>query len=131
MNLTATQLIKKAILARSCLFFKDFKPINSLTTGEEIDAAFEDAEKKDVTQDATEEIRSSGIETGLPAPFSRNYETEINAHLIDGQYVGFVYYFAGGKYGEPGAIPWMDDAFFLDCKEELVTATKRTFTKKN
>ena len=130
MNLTPTQLIKKAILAKSCQFFEDFKPINSLATGEEIDAAFQDANDKDVTQDATEEIRSSGISTGLPAPYSRNYETEINAHLIDDQWVGFVYYFAGGKHSEPGAIPWMEDAFLLDCKEELITVTKRTFTKK-
>jgi hypothetical protein len=49
--------------------------------------------------------------------------------MPDGTWVGWTYWYGGGKHGEPSAMPWIEDAYNLDCKEERVMMTKRTFTK--
>ena len=128
-GLTATQLIKKAIVQRIAKQGKDDFQLPTQTP-EEIEAAYELAVEKDLHWDIVNEMRDSGIKTNLPAPYSRNYETEIHAHFIDGQWVAFVYYFGGGKYGNAEEIEWMEDAFFVDCKEEEKLVTIRTFSEK-
>jgi hypothetical protein len=35
----------------------------------------------------------------------------------------------GGKYGEPEAVEWIDDAYDLVCTEEEKVVTVRTFAK--
>ena len=49
--------------------------------------------------------------------------------MPDGSWVGWTYWYGGGKYGEPEAIDWMDDAYDLACTEEEKVVTVRTFTK--
>lgn len=69
--------------------------------------------------DAIEEVRCSGEDTGLPADWSRNYEaTAVASPLPDGTWVGWTYYHGGGKHSEPGAIPWMEDAYDVVGREE-------------
>jgi len=128
-TLTPHQLLKKKIVGRiNSQNYNDFhEPIG---TPEEIEAAYDLAVFKRIHWDFVEEVRDSGIKTDLPAPFNRNYEIDIHAHFIDNQWVAFPYYYGGGKYGEPGAMPWMEESFFVDCKEEERVVTVRTFSKK-
>lgn len=66
----------------------------------------------DWMQDATQEVRNSGQETGLPAQTSRHYECKaVAAQLPDETWVGWNYWFGGGKHGEPEAIEWMEGAY--------------------
>jgi len=128
-TLTSTQLIKKAIIQLlNDQNYVDYR--QPVTTAEEIEAAYDLAVEKRIHWDMQEEVRSGGIETDLPAPHSRHYEVDIHAQLIDSQWVGYNFFHGGGKHGQAESIDWMEDAFFVDCKEELVTITQRTFTKK-
>lgn len=129
MQLTATQLIKKAIVQRiNEQNYDDYQqPINTV---EEIEVAYDLAVEKDLHWDWENEVRSGGIETELPAPFSRHYECDIHAQKIDDQWVGYPFFYAGGKYGQPQEMEWISDAFFVDCKEEEKLVVVRTFSKK-
>jgi len=81
-------------------------------------------------QDTLSELRCSGEETGLRSKeYSRHYENDEVAVCVDGVWIGFTYWYGGGKHGEPDAIGWMEDAYFLDVTEEEVMTTVRTFTK--
>jgi hypothetical protein len=80
--------------------------------------------------DFVSEFRASGEDTGLPSQYSRHYEAkEVARKLTDGTWVGWTYWYGGGKHGEPGAIEWMEDAYFLDVKEEEKVVMVREFTK--
>jgi len=68
-------------------------------------------------------------ETGIPCEVSRHYESKsVAAQLKDGTWVGWIYWYGGGKHGEPGAVKWLEDAYFLEMKEE--TQVVKVFTKK-
>jgi hypothetical protein len=83
----------------------------------------------DETQDAQSEIRGGQVETGLPAQWSRHYESKaVAAQAPNGSWVGWTYWYGGGKHGEPEAIDWMDEAYDLNCKEEEKVVVVRTFT---
>jgi len=98
-------------------------------TAENVDELYEAADESYV-QGAHNKMRSSGIETGLPCKGSRHYESEsVAAKMPDGSWVGWTYWYGGGKYGEPEDIEWMDDAYDLDCAEEEKVVIVRTFTK--
>jgi len=98
-------------------------------TAENVDELYEAADESYV-QYARSEVRSSGIETGLPCKSSRHYESKsVAAKMPDGSWVGWTYWYGGGKYGEPEAIDWMDDAYDLACTEEEKVVIVRTFSK--
>ncbi|QGH72640.1 MAG: hypothetical protein [Myoviridae sp. ctThM1] len=82
-------------------------------------------------EDAISEIRYSGVETGLEGRYSRHYESEeVAIQCPNGDWVGFTYWHGGGKFGEPGAIEWIEYAYDLECKEEEKLVVVRKFTKK-
>lgn len=67
-------------------------------------------------------------ETDIKCDWSRHYESKSVAKKLDnGKWVGYTYWYGGGKHGEPEAIDWIDDAYFLEMKEEMRPV--RTFTK--
>ena len=75
-------------------------------------------------------VRSSGTNTGLECELSHHYESNaVAAKLPDGSWVGWTYWYGGGKHGEPEAVDWMDDAYAVDCAEEQKMVTVRTFTQ--
>lgn len=124
--MTPEQKIKSAILA---VVARWNKQAPAALSADNIDAVYGDADP-DHIQDAKEEIRGSGIETGLPCEWSRHYESKaVAAKMPDGTWVGWTYWYGGGKHGEPSAIDWMDDAYDLDCTEEEQVVTVRTFAK--
>lgn len=52
-------------------------------------------------------------ETRLECPSSRHYEAKSVARLVEGIWIGWTFWFGGGKYGEPSAMEWLNDAYFL------------------
>jgi hypothetical protein len=94
-----------------------------------IDEAWDLADD-DYLQDARSEVRSSGTDTGLKCDWSRHYESKaVAAQALDGSWVGWTYWYGGGKHGEPEAIDWISDAYDVACAEEEKTVVVRTFTK--
>ena len=82
-------------------------------------------------QDAIEEFRSGTHRTGIPCDWSRHYESRsVAAKMFDGTYVGWTFWFGGGKHGEPQAIDWMSDAYELDYRAEEKLVLVETFTKR-
>lgn len=127
MNMSPYQKIKWAILAKVAEW-KESPPID--VTTENVDSLYQSLVDEDGHWDARNEIRSGDEETGIPCNFSRHYESNsVAAKMPDGSWVGWTYWHGGGKYGEPEAIEWMEDAYGLACSEEEKTVIVRTFTK--
>ena len=101
-------------------------------TPENIDDLWDEYENQDSIYDATNEIRQSwDEETDIPCEGSRHYESKsVAAKMPDGSWVGWTYWYGGGKHGEPEAIDWMESAYNIDCVEEARVVTVRTFTKR-
>ncbi len=77
------------------------------------------------------DLREGDVETDLPSKdYSRHYECKEVACKCGDKWVGWTYWYGGGKHGEPESIDWIADAYFLDCVEEEVTIVKQTFTIK-
>ena len=128
--MTPEQKIKHAILLKA-IEWENIEPISEPITAENVDALYDTNNEDYELQDARDDFRCGGVETSIPAPPSRHYESESRAmQLPDGSWVGWTYWFGGGKHGEPEAIDWMEDAYELDCVEEQKTVTVRTFTEK-
>jgi len=88
-------------------------------TAENCAAVYSNAEDGNEFYDAKNEVRTSGIETSLSAPVSRNYNSvAVAAQCPDGQWVGWTYWYGGGKHGEPSAMDWMDSAYDVLMREE-------------
>jgi len=95
-----------------------------------VDAIYDRLCEEDLQWDAESEFRSSGESTGLECDWSRHYESDAVAKkLSTGKWVGWTYWYGGGKHGEPSAMDWMDEAYFLDVAEEEKLVTVRTFSK--
>lgn len=125
--MTPEQKIKSAILAKVAEW--DGKPRGDYNK-DNVDSLYQQLVDEDGHWDARSEIRSGDVETGLPCEWSRHYESKsVAAKMPDGSWVGWTYWYGGGKHGEPEAIDWMEDAYDLDCKEEEKVVTVRTFTK--
>jgi hypothetical protein len=132
-TMTPEQKLKHAILLKQYAWAKT-QPAESITA-ENIDRLYDTAEDDGGNgwglQDARSEVRCSGQRTGLKCEVSRHYESEsVAAKMPDGSWVGWTYWFGGGKHGEPEAIDWVDEAYDLDCLEEEKVVTVRTFTKR-
>ena len=98
---------------------------------EDINAIYADMEDEDELWDTLSEVRAGEVETGIPCEYSRHYESDsVAAQLPDGSWVGWTYWYGGGKHGDPESIDWMEDAYDLDCLEEVKLMTVRTFTKR-
>jgi len=81
--------------------------------------------------DLENEFRESGEKTNIECPLSRLYESQSVARkLSDGTWIGWTYWFGGGKHGEPEAIDWMTDAYELKIESETEKVIIiRTFSK--
>lgn len=127
--MTPEQKLKHAILLKSHQWAQT-QPAVAMTA-ENIDELYDEAEGEDCgLQDARNDVRCSGIRTDLPSPLSRHYEAdEVAAKMPDGSWIGWTYWYGGGKHGEPDSVPWMEHAYELSCAEEQKVVTVRTFTK--
>lgn len=100
----------------------------TFATPEEVEQAWGDDESDD-TLDELEAIREGEVETDIKADWNRYYESKSVAACINGRWVGWTYWYGGGKHGNPEEIPWMEDAYFLDCVETLELVKLRKFIK--
>lgn len=76
---------------------------------------------EDYFNDAEYEFRGGEKETNIdPENYSRHFEASSVAAKIDDKWVGWTYWYGGGKHAEPEAIEWKGDAYFLDVKEVMV-----------
>lgn len=124
MSMTPQQLIRYCIL--DVLARWEDRQIAADLTGEQVDELYED---EDELTDAKDEVRQGTHETGIPAPSSRHYESmSVAAQAPNGQWVGWTYWYGGGKYGEPEAIDWMGQAYPLDCASREEVVVTHTFT---
>ncbi|UZS00892.1 hypothetical protein [Pseudomonas phage vB_PsaM_M1] len=107
------------------------KPKVNLQSNEEVEALYEKMYDEDILWDAISEIRCSGINTNIACPYSRHYESQsVALQCIDGSWVGWTYWYGGGKHGEPESIDWIEHAYDLDVKEEEKLVIVREFSKK-
>ena len=76
------------------------------------------------------EFREGNVETGLDCEWSRHYESKsVASKMSDGSWVGWTYWYGGGKHAEPDIIDWVEGAYDLDCNEREVLTLVRTFSK--
>lgn len=82
----------------------------------------------DIHWEVISEFRRSGEPTGLNPDWSRHYESTAVARKCGDTWVGWTYWYGGGKFGEPDAVPWIEDTYLLDCVEHEELVTVRTFS---
>lgn len=125
MTNTAKELILKDVIKTAFNFddksFVD-KP-NNITWEDYYDELL-DGEMEDSLYDAMNDFRNSGTETNIPVgSYSRHYECVQVARVIDDAAVSWTYWFGGGKYSEPEAIDWIDEAYLVKHEEQTITMT--------
>ena len=126
--MTPQQKIKHLILAKAAEW--EDKNLGEVSAGN-VDELYDELVEADGHWDAKSEVRSGDVETGIPCDGSRHYESKsVAAKMPDGSWVGWTYWYGGGKHGEPEAIDWMESAYNIDCVEEERVVTVRTFTKR-
>ena len=127
--MTPQEKIKKEILLIA-IQQKDIS-FNGEITSENLESLYQQLIDDDLHWDYENEMRHGEIETNLPSQFSRHYEAkEVARKMSDGSWIGWTYWYGGGKFGEPEAIDWMSEAYDLSCKEEEKVIIVRTFEKK-
>ncbi len=123
--MTPIQKLRHAVLLQLASWDPDL--IFGEITAENVDDLYNDQEE---TEGAKSEIRGGQFETGLPSQRSRHYESkEVAAKMPDGSWVGWTYWYGGGKHGEPESIDWMEEAYDVQYEEEEKMVTVYTFTK--
>src|SRR5512143_1962441 len=125
MKMTPEQKLKWAILARVAQWEKRNVPEYPC---DNVDDLYDALVEADEHWDGKNEIRCGEVETSLPCPFSRHYESKAVAmKMPDGSWVGWTYWYGGGKHGEPEAIDWMEEAYDVECHEEEKLVVVQTF----
>jgi len=108
----------------------DFEEDASTITAENVEDLYGELEDKGEHWDYKSELREGDCETGLPCEWSRHYESKsVASKAPNGQWIGWTYWYGGGKHGEPEAIDWMNSVYFLNVTEEEKMVVVRTFTK--
>ncbi len=126
--MTPFQKLKHLVLLKQQVWEPEFLQGVEITA-DNVDALYEEHSQDWKLQDAKNEVRCSGTKTGLKAPYSRHYEVDaVAAKYVDGSWIGWAYWYGGGKHGEPEAIDWMEDAYAVNCTEEEKVVVVRTFT---
>ena len=124
--MTPTQKIKWLVLAQAASWAQEDPPPYPC---DDVDDLYAEAEERDELSDAVNEVRASGEDTDIETKdWNRHYERKsIAAQLPDGSWVGWTYWYGGGKHGEPESVPWMEDAYDVTMREE--TRVVRVFAK--
>lgn len=114
--------IKKEIIRQ----YADDKGVEfKLDSPEEIEKVYEELDQNDYICDIAQDFRGGQIETDIIPDWSRYYESKSVAAEIDGKWIGWTYWYGGGKHGQPEAIDWMGYAYFLQCIGEETIVIKK------
>lgn len=134
--MTPQQKLKWAILQKLASWRKlDLGPITAANVDELYDER--DSDGSGELHDARNEIRYSGEDTGLPVQgvdhmLARHYDSKsVAAMMPDGTWVGWIFWYGGGKFGDPDSINWIDGAYDVSCTEKPVTVIQRSFQIKS
>lgn len=128
--MTAEQKLKWAILALAASWAD--QTLTSVTA-ENVDALYDALVAEGGHWDAMNEVRSTGCRTELSRSVcirtTRHYEHyEVASPMPDGSWVGWTYWFGGGKFGEASAVEWMSLAYDVNHRAELKTISVNVFT---
>ena len=99
--------------------------------GEEYDLIIED-----FISEVQHETRRGDFETNITPPYLRHYEVKSVAMKLEHEdfdgYIGWNYYYGGGKHSNPQELEWVCDAYFLKLvKEEKILIIEKIFKKVN
>lgn len=123
--MTPTQKIKWLVLAKAAQWSGDEPPPYPCAI---VDTIYGAAWERDELHDAVSEVRGSGVDTDLDAEWNYHYESKaVAGRLPDGTWVGWTYWYGGGKHGEPESVPWMEYAYDVTMREE--TRVVRVFAR--
>lgn len=127
--MTPTQKIKATILYKAA-DRGDFK-LDKEITEDTVDTLYDEClVDEGIHYDYELDMRGGDVETNLPSQLTRYYETEeVASQMYDGSWVGWTYYYGGGKHSNPECIDWMSEAYNLEMKEHQELVTIKTFTK--
>lgn len=127
--MTPEQKVRYLVLAKAGEWESKYTPYYN-SGGDQLDALWEELIDNDEYWDAKSEVRAGEVETDIPCQSSRHYESKsVAAKLPDGSWVGWTYWYGGGKHGEPDAVNWIEYAYDLTCTEEEKVVVVRTFEK--
>ncbi len=129
--MTPQEKIKHLILIRDAEWEGDdaVDRAKAMTT-EQVDAGYNHLVFEEGNWDAKNEVREGEVETGIKCDWSRHYESKsVAARYLDGSWIGWTFWYGGGKHAEPEAIDWIEDAYDLNVTEEEKLVTVRTFAK--
>lgn len=90
---------------------------------------------EDYSHDVRGDLRQGEMVTNVCPDYSRHYESKsVAIHIEDFEgftgYIGWTYWYGGGKHGYPSEVDWIPYAYFLDLVEEKEVITiVRTFKK--
>lgn len=109
----------------------DFKNNNEITS-ENIEQIWQQMRDEDIHWDYMSEYRHCGTETGIKCEFSRYYESKsVACETRDGEWIGWTYWYGGGKHSAPEEIDWMSEAYEVEVKEYEKMVTVQEFKKKH
>lgn len=126
--MTPKQAIREDILCQA-IENGDIVDPKTFLSEDNIDRLYEELlAKEGLHWEYESDFRYSGEDTDLPCFGNQHYEAKyVAARLKDGRWIGWTFWYGGGKHSDPGSIPWMEDASFLRCTEEEIVITQRTF----
>lgn len=133
LKMTAEHKLKHLILLKA-VEMKYIEPLTEEVTAENVDALFEANNQDWELQDPKNELRGGQHETNLPVGYQGRglsyYESQsVAMQYLDGSWIGWTYWYGGGKHAEPEAIDWIEAAYDVTVTEEPRTIIHRTFTK--
>lgn len=87
---------------------------------------------EDYIRDIVSDFRESGEEIDNKVEQDRYYCYQDVAKKITGSedlYLGWTYYFGGGKHAQPDQVEWMEDCYLLTCREVEETRIIKIYEK--
>ena len=131
-DMTPEQMLMAIVVQRAIDDDFAFEEKPASITAKNVEELYDELRDDDAHWDYLSDLRGGEVETGLPCEWSRHYESKsVAAKAPNGQWIGWVYWYGGGKHGEPDAIDWMSGAYLLDVKEEEKLVVVRTFAKRS
>lgn len=97
------------------------RQVKTPITADNVDALYEVASDDDDDAHGIQNGMREGTEnTNLPCGYSRHYESRsVASRAPDGSWVGWTYWYGGGKHGQPQSIDWMEEAYDVHCVTEM------------
>ena len=118
--MTPEQRIKREILTRASEAHWEPFTLPELTA-KNIDDAYDVLmdECGSTVQDEEMEFRGGGVITDIQPKLNYHFPSESHAiKLQDGGWVGWTFYYGGGRHDDPEAVDWMEYAYEVDMTEE-------------